>query len=600
MSGQPYKTQIDMANAREAYLANLKLRAELDDKNLQANKIYVKTGQLPVELKDTRTTTEKLADIRRLKIDIASKLSEIADGENAQSIANQLTTDQMQFLAQNFQPIKEQIKKMYSLGVLAPIFIDYLNRYMDKYAQTRGVELGLQQVAGNQLLANQRTIMNTLASKQDLDYIITLIRDLGIDTSAQGRDLLMNINNLHKFTGELPLVFDAINQQNNEIIKNQILQTLNAISDELPTKLELATALYVLEQNIASKNIEGIKTSLIALKNLTETGSDVSEQIEILNKLLGQSGIPPLKESAKLPPPQQGSANLPPPNFPVPISEARKAAIISNYKTTDKQLTNKKLRQDYIRDMSKYLLKDENNKDIDGLIYNRKVFRAYAPWIIDIYGRNINDISLGELGDAVSKINNQLSLLVPELYQDRKMSGKGLVRVRPSQVFKTDIDSNTGIIQAPKFAKIGRYLINKRQLDKDIIAIKRPAGSTIHSLPSQRVSRNLGNIMRKIIGNGIPTFDELNTLTDEERLYLHKVAKETRIDDKLNIPTPKKDEEEKEINEFEILKGQILAGNDNKDVIKKFKALILKLSRKDLIPKAQVKDLLIDLVALGH
>ena len=49
MSGQPYKTPIDIANARQAYLANLQLRAELDDKNLQANKVYIKTGQLPVE-----------------------------------------------------------------------------------------------------------------------------------------------------------------------------------------------------------------------------------------------------------------------------------------------------------------------------------------------------------------------------------------------------------------------------------------------------------------------------------------------------------------------------------------------------------------------
>ena len=38
MSGQPYKNQLDILKVREAYLANLKLRAELDDKNLQANR----------------------------------------------------------------------------------------------------------------------------------------------------------------------------------------------------------------------------------------------------------------------------------------------------------------------------------------------------------------------------------------------------------------------------------------------------------------------------------------------------------------------------------------------------------------------------------
>jgi hypothetical protein len=106
--------------------------------------------------------------------------------------------------------------------------------------------------------------------------------------------------------------------------------------------------------------------------------------------------------------------------------------------------------------------------------------------------------------------------------------------------------------------------------------------------------------MRKIVGGSLPSYDELSSLTDDERVYLHKVARETRIDDKISIPTPKKDEDEKDINQFEILKGQILAGNDNLDVVKKFKAIILKLSRKDLIPKAQVKDLLLDLATLGH
>lgn len=602
MSGQPYKSPIDISTARQAYLANLKLRAEIDDKNLQANKVYVKTGQLPVEPTDTRTTTEKLADIQRLKIDVASKLSEIADGENSQAIINQLTTDQVQFLSQNFQPIKEQIKKMYAMGVLAPIFMDYLQRYMDKYTQTRGVELGLQQTAGNQLLANQQVIMATMASKQELDDVNASIKDLGIESSAFGRSILQNVEDIKALTTDFPVIFDKINKENNEITKSQIIETLTSIIDELPSKQDLERALIQLEKNVASSNVEGIKASLVQLKNLTETGTDIAEQIAILNKLLGQNIVPIPTTAVSI-----SSGPQPPPVQKGVALTQRQQEIQSKYRPiASPEFSNNEKRLAYIRRLVPYLIKDENDQPLQMLRNDAgDVFEAYRPWILNIYGREPTAISKDELKDAIGRVNRGLRILgwgdenAPGV--GNGMCGTGMVkRVRPSQVFETDIDFKAGIRPSPKFAPMGRYLINKRQLDKDIIAIKRPAGSTIPNLPSQRVSRNFGNVMRKIIGNGIPTFDELNSLTDEERVYLHKVAKESRIDDKLNIPTPKKDEDEKDINEFEILKGQILAGNDNKDVVKKFKTIMLKLSRKDLIPKAQVKDLLMDLATLGH
>lgn len=602
MSGQPYKSPIDITTARQSYLANLKLRAELDDKNLQANKVYVKTGQLPVEPTDTRTLTEKLADVQRLKIELASKLQEITDGENAQAIMNQLDEGQIQFLSQNFNPIKEQMKKMYSKGVLAPIFIDFLQRYMDKYAQTRGVELGLQQSAGNQLLANQQAIMNTMATRENYDDIIQSIRDLGVQQSAFGRSILNNVDEIKAITSDFPVIFDRINKENNEITKNQILETLTEIIDELPSKVDLERALINLERNVQSSNVEGIKASLVQLKNLTETGTDIAEQIAILNKLLGQNVVP-VPTSATIIPPQPVQ---PPVQQGVALTQ-RQQEIQSNYRplsSADNDTNVKKLK--YIKKMASYLIKDENGQPLQMLRNDAgDIFNSYRPWVMDIYGREPTSISKTELEDAVKRINTGLRILgwgdenAPGV--GKGMCGYGIVkRVRPSQVLETDIDFKAGIRPSPKFAPMGRYLINKRQLDKDIVAIKRPAGSTIPNLPSQRVSRNLGNVIRKIVGNGVPTFDELNSLTDEERVYLHKVARESRIDDKLNIPTPKKDEDEKDINQFEILKGQILAGNDNIELVKKFKTIILKLSKKDLIPKAQVKELLLDLATLGH
>ena len=47
------------------------------------------------------------------------------------------------------------------------------------------------------------------------------------------------------------------------------------------------------------------------------------------------------------------------------------------------------------------------------------------------------------------------------------------------------------------------------------------------------------------------------------------------------------------------MKGEIMSGNDNVDLIKRFKVLIIKLTNKGLIPKGQSKDILMDLVSMG-
>ena len=157
-----------------------------------------------------------------------------------------------------------------------------------------------------------------------------------------------------------------------------------------------------------------------------------------------------------------------------------------------------------------------------------------------------------------------------------------------------------GVPADQRYIPLGRYVIHKRQLDKDIVSIKTKTGKQIMGFNAHLVSRNLGGAIRKIVGGGSPTFDEIASLSDDEKQYLHKVASKAEIIDRLSIPAPNKHLDEKDINQFEIMKGEILAGNDNKDLIKKFKLLILKLVRKELIPKREANDMLFELTSLGY
>jgi hypothetical protein len=102
------------------------------------------------------------------------------------------------------------------------------------------------------------------------------------------------------------------------------------------------------------------------------------------------------------------------------------------------------------------------------------------------------------------------------------------------------------------------------------------------------------------VGGGMPSYTDIDKLSDEEKNYLHQVSKKSNIDDILAIPSPSKDKMEKDINQFEIMKGEIMAGNDSKELIKKFKVLILRLSRTGSLPKNQVSEIMTELLEMGY
>ena len=72
-------------------------------------------------------------------------------------------------------------------------------------------------------------------------------------------------------------------------------------------------------------------------------------------------------------------------------------------------------------------------------------------------------------------------------------------------------------------------------------------------------------------------------------------------DSALEVPEePEKEEDDQDINQFEILKGELLCGNDGNETIKKFKVLVMRMMNKGLLPKGQAKEILLDLATMGY
>lgn len=242
---------------------------------------------------------------------------------------------------------------------------------------------------------------------------------------------------------------------------------------------------------------------------------------------------------------------------------------------------------------------------------------------LQYFQKNVDDLrglqgvqlltAVNNLREEISEFNQRYGKNIKYNNVDQTLSGSGLRKGRPKgsgimnkkppKAYKITVKENLnlekGIEPTSKFIKFGKYLINNHKLhNENTLTLKHIGGGNIHCFPSKKISHNLAHVIKIISGGSLPHYNDFEKLSEPEKLYLHNVCTKSNIVDKLNIPTPNKDLYEKEIHEFEVLKGEIMSGNDNPQLIKKFKLLILKLSRSGQLPKKEVGEILEDLAHL--
>jgi len=241
------------------------------------------------------------------------------------------------------------------------------------------------------------------------------------------------------------------------------------------------------------------------------------------------------------------------------------------------------------------LIPDRYFYHLDSLFraYNQQYHRQPTPDIL----QQMQELAKQQLYDDLTR-NGAVGLGL------KKRRGRPVgCGIGKSQDFiETKVDKASGIKKndIKKFVPFGKYFIHNVKLKDNIISLRQPSGVIVAGMSPTRVSDKLGHVIRTIVGGGTPKFNELNGLSDEERDYLYKVSKKSDLEDKFSVPSPSKDAMEKDIHNFEVMKGEIMAGNDSIDMIKKFKLLILKLSKNGSLPKNDVHEILQELIVLGY
>lgn len=588
MSGVAYRTQQDMTKYRKAYMDTLGLQIKNDDINDQANKVYQRTGA-PSQLVDTRDATEKLRDLTNLRMQLRGRLTEIMSGADANAVSSGLNDDEARFVAQQINTIIKDLKPKFALGVPATAFNQYLARLMQKFNETQGVDYPLQNIP----------------ELRDLQEILRNVRELGLDNTEIGRDITQNIADLRQAINELPLAVEAIQENQNAILTDEILREVDGLLREMPTSAQLAKSLQLLNTAMTRRDMVLAETVMREIASITSYSGDLQAELAALRETISQTEPLQMATAEEIPEATVLSVGLEPKVIVkeieygyIPLIELRKSSFPNTSRVIGKPSM-----KDYLEAIRK--IDPEAAKKI-GLTKNLDKTTA----IIRLEREDETIKQLWARAQPEALLSGKSPPQVVEFTEDEiqgsgfstglnphkklftmpkmpRMKGKGLM-----------VDETAGLPQEADYVPFGKHLINRRKLKDGVIMVKRRNGAFIPELKTKRISPNLQVVFNKMAGGAIPSFSELERLDDEEREYLKFVSNRTSLSSKLDVPSPKKDKNEELINQFSIIRGQLIAGNDSQEMIKKFKKIIVDMIDRELLPKGQARDILVELAKI--
>ena len=149
------------------------------------------------------------------------------------------------------------------------------------------------------------------------------------------------------------------------------------------------------------------------------------------------------------------------------------------------------------------------------------------------------------------------------------------------------------------YVPFGKHKLNLKKLKNNRLQLRSKTDNVIANIKSKQLTKNMKVIIDKFISNQPIEFEDIEKLDDNEKDYLADIAQRCDINDRLRIPSPKLTKIQSDINKFNILRGEIIAGNDSKELVRDFKVLLLKLMNSKHISKSEGNEIMVMLLQLG-
>ena len=150
-----------------------------------------------------------------------------------------------------------------------------------------------------------------------------------------------------------------------------------------------------------------------------------------------------------------------------------------------------------------------------------------------------------------------------------------------------------------EFIPFGRYLLSLKQLQKNRFMLRTKSKNPVLSFRTITLTRRTKAVIQNLLRQNPISFEDIDALNEEEKEQIDTIVSKTEITDRLKIPNTKKTRLERDLNKFNVLRGSIIAGGDNIEMLRDFRKLLLSLSNSGYISKKETGDVLLEMLKLN-
>jgi hypothetical protein len=154
--------------------------------------------------------------------------------------------------------------------------------------------------------------------------------------------------------------------------------------------------------------------------------------------------------------------------------------------------------------------------------------------------------------------------------------------------------------QDPKF---GRYMISINGLKKGVLKLLYPSKAPLQTFPHSLISSDLRKIICDVVYEKCFDESEYNRLEEDEQRLFDDLITFCKADNNggLLLYKHKKYSDksrDKDVKRFNILRGELMAGNDNPEILKELKTLLFRMMDQNTITRSEYNKIMSKLVAL--
>jgi ribosomal protein L12E/L44/L45/RPP1/RPP2 len=543
----------------------------------QARRAYKMGEPAPLPIEDQRSKEELIQDEELQIKDAQRYLQDLGFRfDESSSIINSLGYNGALIINNSYPSLKKMFLSTYNIKTTTPtFFIEWFQQYKQELEESKGLTFG---------------------SASKFNALNKSVNDLKAIVPSQAQFTALNV--------KLGRVGDHI-FKSALASKREILGIIEELIDAMPTDEQL----QALTEN-SPENKQTLDKILQAtanfptndqIKSILQSNNNNVAEIQKINNLLTGVSQYNLRELTAIKKEIAALASKPGMSIsPVDINNPPEGVLT----ITDFNTMTRAEKQKYLTALiSQGLVESGDVPNLRGT--GQDLTNIYAQILMQVIKKQNINIALEEQtqpvqaaatsSSASSSSYDDANIPTAEAYDQGQdeIEGKGLIgrafNIKKIKKNKVILGKGLSVVQAePKYKEFGKFAIHWGQLmNNDILNVKYKSLGRVPSITPQAISDIFKDFIIDVMETGKVNQRLYNQVPDEEKKLFEKISIGAGLFNTLKLKKITIDKDAEDINRFNLLKGEYMAGNTNQQIIKELRRLIVKFVNEGRIHKTE-------------